>query len=129
MPSKKYPFPKHGLPPYEKRTPYSSQKTRSGGLSDNSLARLARRALEINYTVYFVESSSPVFVDAFGRELETKVVGFDDAGNSGEYYNIWQIENSSLGHGRCLYIRQFNNDLTPIKLQRWEQKMEQLTTQ
>jgi hypothetical protein len=116
-------------PDYSTRSRYGSNTPKhQQGFSDRGLAEIAAKALNHGWEVNLVEASSPVFVDAYGKELRAPIVVFNGSVGPSECYNFYQVQTSSyLPHEvplkRVLYLRNYGNDLTPIKLERWEQSM------
>lgn len=66
--------------------------------------------------------------------MASPMVAFKGSLGPSECYNYWQVQNASylpqeIPLRRVLYIRSLDNDLTPIKMHRWEQEViKHLTT-
>jgi hypothetical protein len=119
-------LPTGHTPDYSKRTPYAGRAIRDRrNLSTREVAKIAAQAINDGWEVNLVEDSSPVFIDSYGRELPSPMVAFKGSLGPAECYNYWQVQHASylpqeVPLQRVLYIRSQDNDLTPTKLQRWE---------
>jgi len=122
-------LPQGYLPEYHKRTAYAGRAVRNRrSFSTLEVAKIAAQALKDGWEVNLVEDSSPVFIDSYGRELPSPMVAFKGNAGPAECYNYDQVKNASYLpqdvplHMR-LYIRSLDNDLTPEKMQRWENEV------
>jgi hypothetical protein len=119
-------LPSGHLPEYTKRTPYAGRAVRDRrSLSTLNVAKIAAQAILDGWEVNLVEDTSPVFIDNYGRELPSPMVAFKGSLGPSECYNYSQVQHASylpseVPLHRVLYIRSLNNDITPVKMQRWE---------
>ena len=97
-------------------------------LSTRDVAKIAAQAIRDGWEVNLVADSSPVFIDGYGREVAAPMMAFKGTSEPEECHNYHQVQAASwspmdVSHHRVLYIRSDGNDVTPIKMQRWEQEV------
>lgn len=119
-------LPSGYLPEFSKRTPYAGKAVRNRrDLSTRYVAEVAAQAIKDGWEVNLVEDSSPVFIDAYGRELASPMVAFKGNLGPAECYNYDQVQSAAyrpqdVPLHSVLYIRSLDNDLTATKMKRWE---------